>query len=239
MRITADYHTHTVFSHGKGTIEENVLAAIQKGLKAIAITDHSPGHMLYGIRKVTPMLEEIQRVRKAYAGRIEVLVGLEGDLCSLDGTTDLPLEKGRYDLFILGYHRAARMAWRDSIWFSVRNGFLATSGSREYRAQYNALAYARAMERYPVDIIAHPGLYIPLDIGILAKAATEHGVALEINGTRPTMSVEQIHQAKRLGARFIINSDAHRVDRVGCFERALAVADAAGLSAADLLNAEP
>ena len=29
MIITADYHTHTNYSHGKGTPEENVLAAMR------------------------------------------------------------------------------------------------------------------------------------------------------------------------------------------------------------------
>ena len=33
MQILADYHTHTKYSHGKGTIEENVLEAISKGIK--------------------------------------------------------------------------------------------------------------------------------------------------------------------------------------------------------------
>ena len=35
MQILADYHTHTKYSHGKGTIEENVLEAISKGIKTI------------------------------------------------------------------------------------------------------------------------------------------------------------------------------------------------------------
>ena len=47
MKILADYHTHTIFScgnnekrrHAKGTIEENVLAAIDKGLEVIPNTD--------------------------------------------------------------------------------------------------------------------------------------------------------------------------------------------------------
>ena len=39
MIITADYHTHTNYSHGKGTPEENVLAAIEKG--NLIITDSS------------------------------------------------------------------------------------------------------------------------------------------------------------------------------------------------------
>ena len=40
-KILYDYHTHTVFSHGKGSIEDNVLSARKLGLKAVAISDHS------------------------------------------------------------------------------------------------------------------------------------------------------------------------------------------------------
>ena len=43
FRITADYHTHTIYSrvgpyfHGKGKIVENVAAAVGKGLKEVAL----------------------------------------------------------------------------------------------------------------------------------------------------------------------------------------------------------
>ena len=33
MILTSDYHTHTVFSHGKGNIIDNALVAKEKGLK--------------------------------------------------------------------------------------------------------------------------------------------------------------------------------------------------------------
>jgi predicted metal-dependent phosphoesterase TrpH len=35
--LVADYHTHTRYSHGKGTILENVEAARKKGLKKLPL----------------------------------------------------------------------------------------------------------------------------------------------------------------------------------------------------------
>ena len=37
MKILADYHTHTIYSHGKGTIEDNVKVAISKGIETLGI----------------------------------------------------------------------------------------------------------------------------------------------------------------------------------------------------------
>ncbi len=51
MKIIGDYHTHTIYSHGKGTIRENVEAAIERGLEEIAICDHGPGHIIYGAKE--------------------------------------------------------------------------------------------------------------------------------------------------------------------------------------------
>ena len=36
MLLTGDYHTHTIYSHGSGTVLDNALAAKEKGLKEIA-----------------------------------------------------------------------------------------------------------------------------------------------------------------------------------------------------------
>ena len=64
-KMTFDYHTHTIFSHGKGTIADNVEAARSKGLKGIAITDHGPGHLTYGIKReaVPEMRRQIEELK--------------------------------------------------------------------------------------------------------------------------------------------------------------------------------
>ena len=49
FRLMADYHTHTYFSHGKGSIEGNVQAAIARGLKAVALTDHGFSQPMVGL----------------------------------------------------------------------------------------------------------------------------------------------------------------------------------------------
>ena len=66
MQILADYHTHTKYSHGKGTIEENVLEAISKGIKTIGISDHGYKHLTYGIKlnDIYKMREEIDKARR-------------------------------------------------------------------------------------------------------------------------------------------------------------------------------
>jgi DNA polymerase III alpha subunit (gram-positive type) len=49
--IEGDYHTHTYYSDGVSSVEDMVEAAIKKGLKTIAITDHGSGHILSGVRE--------------------------------------------------------------------------------------------------------------------------------------------------------------------------------------------
>ena len=77
-KMTFDYHTHSTYSDGKGTMEESVKTAISKGLKGLAITDHGPGHLFYGVKRkeIPQMKEEIQRLREAYP-QIDIYFGVE------------------------------------------------------------------------------------------------------------------------------------------------------------------
>ncbi len=77
----SDYHIHTVFSDGAAPIDEMVSAAIEKGLKAITITDHMP--LPYGNRyamqpeKLEEYRHQIRFAKRKYADRISVRMGLE------------------------------------------------------------------------------------------------------------------------------------------------------------------
>ena len=93
----ADYHTHTFFSHGKGTPEENVCAAVKKGLKTIAISEHGPAHLTYGVKgeKLKALRREIDRLNRVYGRDIQVLMGIEANLygdgrCELEFLDRLP-----------------------------------------------------------------------------------------------------------------------------------------------------
>ena len=102
--LFADYHTHTCFSHGTGTPEENVQAALQRGLCAIAISEHGPGHMFYGVRKekLLALRREVDRLAAKYAGKIQVLMGIECNLTGY-GLCDLPQDPGLppFDVILL------------------------------------------------------------------------------------------------------------------------------------------
>lgn len=86
-----DLHTHTIYSDGKNTPEEMIIAAIEKGLERIGISDHSYTAIdeTYCVKrdKISKYIEEIAQLKEKYNGEIEVLCGIEQDYFS-DEPTD-------------------------------------------------------------------------------------------------------------------------------------------------------
>jgi histidinol phosphatase-like PHP family hydrolase len=92
--------------HGKGTIEENVQAAVAAGLKGIAISDHGPGHLFYGIKKssLPEMRAEIDRLKPLYP-QIDIYLSVEANILESENHLDVsPREFSKYDFVIAGYH---------------------------------------------------------------------------------------------------------------------------------------
>ena len=106
MKITLDLHTHTTYSHGKGTILENALSAKEKGISGIAITDHGFSHPAFGMRrrKVAQMRSECASAEQQTG--VKVLLGIESNIRGRDGTIDVKLEDYKnLDVCLAGVHK--------------------------------------------------------------------------------------------------------------------------------------
>ncbi len=231
MKLTADFHTHTVFSHGKGSVDDNVNAAIDLGLTAVGIADHSIAHYAYGVRRrrIADYLAAIDEARHTYADRIAVRAGIELNLVALDGRVDMP--DGAFNVVILGYHKAVlykniRTMWR-----------LYTGYTRLGRPDEITRAYITAMRKYPINIVAHPGYGVPVNYRLLGQACADCGTLFEINNKHTELTVQAIREVADTGARFVISSDAHCPQDVGKAPRALALAKEAGLDPGQIDNA--
>jgi putative hydrolase len=261
--ITADYHTHTRYSDGKGRIEDNVLAAISKGLKKIAISDHGFNHIGIGmkLRDIDKIRKEIDQLNIRYSSIIEILLGVEANPIGLNGEIDVPEHLiHKFDLISVGYHRAVRpYALKDAWQLFFKNRLNAIyRNERHELSRMNTLALINSMERYPVSIITHPGAKAQIDIRMLARHAAKKNVALEINPhhdvylTRKDKvlrkaklnqqispkNVEYVKIAMEEGASFVVNSDAHTPCEVGNFDVAIKIAELAGVPATRIINAE-
>ena len=66
--LVYDLHTHTTYSHGKGSVEDNVREAFNQGMEFIAISDHGPGHLFYGINRndFVNIRNDIERMNVKY-----------------------------------------------------------------------------------------------------------------------------------------------------------------------------
>ncbi|HSH37132.1 PHP domain-containing protein [Schnuerera sp.] len=227
MKIIGDYHTHTIYSHGKGTIIENVEVAIEKGLKEIAICDHGPGHYLYGVKekKLYKMRDEIDRLNREYEDKgIRILLGIEANVIGYDGTIDVNNNiLNIIDILLLGYHYGVTpKSIKDGLFMYMINPLSKIFPLyRDKIIDKNTEALIKAINRYPVDIITHPGSKAELDIKAIGKAAFKKGVALEINSKHSQLSVENIKIALETGVEFCINSDAHDPINVGNLNEAL------------------
>ncbi|MCL2861773.1 MAG: PHP domain-containing protein [Firmicutes bacterium] len=237
--LFGDYHTHTLFSHGKGTIEDNCSRAVEIGLKEIAITDHGFLHLLYRVKKkkfFDEMIGECERLRAKFPS-LKILLGVEANLMGLDGRIDvLPHEMDKLDIIVCGYHKFVR-TWKlkdhfDFFWPNLL-GF-----KTKRRTAKNTDAFVKMIEKYPIDIISHLNLGIKTDVKEIAKAAKHFGTYIELNGKRIVLTDNEIETIAKVGAEFIINSDAHSPDRVGDFKVGLERANRLGIPALQIANFE-
>jgi DNA polymerase (family 10) len=225
--LVGDLHMHTTASDGKATLREMAVAAIERGLKYIAITDHSPRvSMANGLNP--------QRLRQQWA-EIDRLNGEFDDFTILKGIECDILEKGGMDL------PDDVLAEADWVVASVHYG------QQQSREQITERILG-ALENPHVAIIAHPtGRLISrrepyaVDLDQVFAAAAKYRKFMEINANPARLDLDDVAAAaaKQRGIPIVISSDAHSTGGLDVLRYGILQARRAGLTAADVANTRP
>lgn len=238
MRLKADYHTHTHYSDGKGTVLDNVRAAKKRGLDTLAISDHSWGHGYFGLKKEkkNQYFEDIEEAQRIFPD-MNILKAIECNILGPDGTVDLtPEEMKEFDIILCGYHFGSKIRNAGDLMMHVSNALHKFTGLGEKRViKTNTKAILRALD-HPIDVLTHPGDKGPVDIVAIAKKAAQRGIKLEINQRHKHLTTEQLIQIKDLDLEFILSSDAHSPEAIGEVEKAYASILSSGLDRKKIVN---
>lgn len=222
MKLYADYHTHTVYSHGSGQIEDNVKVAVDMGLRQIGITDHGFKHTVFGLSdyRFRQMRVEVERLKGIYP--IEILLGVEANINGLSGSIDIrPDQYEGLDIVIAGYHKAAWPNKFSDLW-GVHGSCLYRSimgkPTPKMRAKCTE-AYVKAIEKNPIDILSHPNYALGIETSVVAEACEAYGTYMELNGKRINIDPSEMEKVLLTKVKFVANSDAHDPMRVGDVSR--------------------
>ncbi len=243
VRLDEDYHVHSTFSDGASTLEENVAAASQRGLRRLCLTDH--------VRADTRWLPEYTgAVRALGGGDTEVLVGVETKLLDLDGHLDLPPGPADLDLILVADHQypGARgpvhpSAVRDAL------GWGAVSPAEVIGGLVGATvaALARLADGRPVParladglvsqrpLLAHLFSILPKMglteaavgddlLALLASRTAHFGAMVEINEKWGCPSARAVRAFAAAGVPVVAGSDSHDCRDIGVFTRARQIA---------------
>lgn len=239
MRISADYHTHTTYSDGRTSHEDNVRQAIKLGLKTIGIADHAWGHAFYGIKKnkLPEIQKEVARLKERYPD-IRILLSIEANILGRSGKLDVSEEDMKlFDVVQAGYHFGSKPSSLDDVLSHLINYLNRLFGLFQKTAiKRNTTALINAMKRYPFHILTHPGDKGPVDIVAVAEASIKYNKMLEINQRHHYMTVEQLRQIKDMDVKLVIGSDAHRLEHIGQVEDCIQRVIEAGVDPVKVVN---
>ena len=238
--LESDLHTHTIYSHGKGTIEDNVLAAREKGITKLGITDHGPAHVTYGLdrNKYAEIREEINMFNNLFP-EMEILFGIEANILGAEGRIDVKSkELSLFDYVCAGYHYGSIGGGTFKGLVNWAHNYFARTHQRATKAQirYNTATIVAALEKYPIKFLTHPGDKAPVDLLEIAAVCAKVGTLIEINTWHESLSVEDIKMMMIADIKFIVSSDAHTPDRVGDYFGAIDLLLDAGVDMDRVVN---
>ena len=263
MGYLQNLHTHSTFDHGIDTPEEMIGEAIRKGFDSVGFSGHSyllcAAEFTMSEAGTEKYKKEILRLKKEYAKRIKIYLGLELDMLS-----DTPV--GGYD-YLIGSMHYIKMG--EDLVGVDRDAEYCQKAIREYFGG-NGLEFAKEYfrqitllpQRADIDILAHFDLIAKhvdrvnvfdchgreyLSAAVEALEALRKDISFfEINtggmarGFRktPYPMPDILKEMRRLGFGAVITSDCHdaRLLDFG-FDEAAALLKAAGFKEKYVLTA--
>lgn len=222
--IRGDLHAHTDWSDGVATIEEMAAAARERGLKYLAITDHSRRATIANgldaarLRRQWAEIDEINSRLKGFT----ILKGVEVDI----------LERGGLDF------DDELLAEADWVVASVH------FGQKQSREQITRRVID-ALANPCVSAIAHPtGRLLgerksyEIDLDAVLQAARDHGKIMELNAHPKRLDLDDVAcaAAKNYGVPIVISTDAHSMEGLGAMRYGVVQARRGGLTKADVAN---
>jgi DNA polymerase (family 10) len=225
--IQGDLHAHTTESDGRDGLEDMVEAARARGLKYLAITEHS--RAIPSPRRGTGMdearcLEHIARIRSFHErlDGVHLLAGIEVDILP-DGRLDMDDEV---------------LAQLDVVVGSLHSRLDMERGQMTERV-------LRAFESPHLQIWGHPLARlllkrdpVALDVDRVVAEAARRGIALEINCQPDRLDLPDAYMrpARAVGARFVISTDSHSTQAFANLRFGVGQARRGWLTAEDVLN---
>ncbi len=237
--IRADLHLHTTYSDGQNTPAEMAEAALSRGFLRLGFSDHgyTAHDESYCMSKEgeAAYRREIAALKTEYAGRLEILCGIEQDYYG-------GIPSAEYDYVIGSVHYLKLGA--EYIPVDESEAILRDAIARRFGGDPLALAEAYfetvsdVLNQTGADIVGHLDLVAKFNAGGLFdetapryRAAWRHaidallpaGKPFEINTgaiargyqTRPYPSLEMIAYIKERGGRLLLSSDAHTAAGIG------------------------
>ena len=223
--IKSNLHMHSTYSDGKLSMLDMAKAAMRRGLKVVAFTDHSVSLGVangLSIERHKEQAAEIRKIQKQLGDEILILHGSEVEI-KADGSLDYPdAFLASLDLVVASLHSSLRQP-REKITERL----------------------LKVVKNPHVDIIGHPtGREFPdregadLDMEVILQAAAESGVAMEINAHPSRLDLDDAYarRANELGVPISINTDAHSEEDYDMLHYGVAIGRRAWLEPKNVVN---
>ncbi|HEX5872206.1 MAG TPA: PHP domain-containing protein [Longimicrobium sp.] len=208
--VNVDLQIHTDQTDGEASVEQVLAAAAERGLAAIAFTEH----VRYSTDWFDGFAARIRRESQRFPG-LDTFVGCEAKALDDRGGFDCPRSiLDACDIVLGSVHRLP----------DGKGGFLRFEEMPPDELAEMECEYALGLMRSaPIHVLAHPGGMYQRHFGVypeplfrrMMEVSEQTGVAVEINSSYLRDVDAFLRLCQELNPYVSVGSDAHRLDELG------------------------